>query len=239
MATPLNVHCLQHVPFEGPAGIGDWVAARGHRLTFTHLYRGEISPPVEQFDWLVIMGGPMNIYEHRFHPWLREEKLFIDRAIQSGKTVLGVCLGAQLIADVLGAKVFQNMEKEIGWLPIKLHDGADRFFPGAPHEFTVFHWHGDTFSLPPGATCLASSAGCAQQAFAHGDRVVGLQFHIETTPASVAALVENCGNELTGGKYIQKANEITGNHAHFAPNHQILAKLLEQLEARTRRDNSR
>ena len=231
MSTSLNIHCLQHVPFEGPAGIGDWLAARGHRLTFTHLYHGETLPTVDKFDWLVIMGGPMNIYEHRFHPWLREEKLFIDRAIRAGKTVLGICLGAQLLADVLGGKVYQNLEKEIGWLPITLHDEAGKYFPGAPKDFTVFHWHGDTFSLPPGATCIASSAGCAHQAFAHGDRVVGLQFHIEMTSASVAALVDNCGNELTGGKYIQSAAEIMGNHAHFATNQQLLAKLLERLEA--------
>ena len=237
MATPLNIHCLQHVPFEGPAGIADWLAARGHRLTFTHLYRAETLPPVDKFDWLVIMGGPMNVYEHRVYPWLREEKLFIDKTIRAGKTVLGVCLGAQLIADVIGGKVYQNMEKEIGWLPITLHDEASHFFPGAPNELTAFHWHGDTFSLP-GSVCLASSKGCAHQAFAYGDRVVGLQFHIEMTPASVGALVENCGNELTGGKYIQTAAEITGNRSHFAANQQMLAKLLEQLEARTTRDGS-
>lgn len=144
MATSLNVHCLQHVPFEGPFGIADWLTARGHRLTFTHLYRGETLPAVENIDWLVIMGGPMNIYEHRIHPWLLEEKLFIDKAIRAGKTVLGVCLGAQLIADVVGGKVYQNMEKEIGWLPITFNDEATRFFAGAPKETTVFHWHGDS-----------------------------------------------------------------------------------------------
>ena len=236
MATPLNVHCLQHVPFEGPAGIADWLTARGHRLTYTHFYRGEALPPIEKFDWLVIMGGPMNVYEHRFHPWLREEKLFIEKAVRAGKTVLGVCLGAQLIADVLGGKVYQNVEKEIGWLPITLHDEAAHFFPGAPNEITVFHWHGDTFSLP-GSVCLASSAGCAHQAFAHGERVVGLQFHIETTLAGIAALVGNCGNELTGGKYIQAATEITGNCAHYAASQRMLATLLEQLETKARQSS--
>jgi GMP synthase-like glutamine amidotransferase len=124
------------------------------------------------------------------------------------------------------------MEKEIGWLPITMHAEASRFFPGAPNEPTVFHWHGDTFSLP-GAVCLASSKGCAHQAFAYGDRVVGLQFHIEMTPPALGALVENCAAELTGGKYIQTAAEITGNSSHFAANQQMLAKLLERLEAIT------
>jgi GMP synthase-like glutamine amidotransferase len=237
----LNIHCLQHVPFEGPAGIGDWVAARGHRLTTTHLYRGEKFPDVASVDWIVVMGGPMNIYEHRFHPWLREEKEFIAEAIAQGKTALGVCLGAQLIADVCGARVYQNTEKEIGWLPVSFQGEkvVETLFPDAAREMTVFHWHGDTFDLPPNAVRLASSEGCVNQAFALGDRVVALQFHIETTAQSVAALVEHCGNELTGGRFIQSAAEITGNRAHFAANRQTLEKLLGQLETRTLRSIQR
>ncbi len=135
---------------------------------------------------------------------------------------------------MLGARVYQNLEKEIGWLPVTLPagTGADHFFPGAPRELTVFHWHGDTFDLPAGATCLASSAACAHQAFAFGERVVGLQFHLETTPSSVAALIEHCGHELTPARFIQPAAQIAGNHAHFASNQQILEILLAQLEAR-------
>lgn len=229
----LNIHFLQHVPFESPAGIGDWVSARGHRLTITHLYRREVLPSLESVDWIVVMGGPMNVYEYRLHPWLREEKAFLAAALKANKTILGVCLGAQLLADVLGVKVYQNTEKEIGWLPISLRSGPGRelFFPGAPRELTVFHWHGDTFDLPAEAHWLASSAGCAHQAFALGERVVGLQFHIETTPLSVAALIENCGNELGEGRFIQSAARINENHAHYMMNQQVLKTLLEQLEA--------
>ena len=170
MASPLNIHCLQHVPFEGPASIGDWISARGHRLTTTHLYCREVLPLLETVDWIVVMGGPMNVYEYRLHPWLREAKRFLAAALEANKTILGVCLGAQLLADVLGAKVYQNAEKEIGWLPISLRSGSgtDLFFPGAPRELMVFHWHGDTFDLPAGADWLASSVGCAHQAFAFG-----------------------------------------------------------------------
>ena len=233
MNSRLRIHCLQHVPFEGPTSIGDWIGARGHRLTTTHLYRGEVLPPLEAVDWILVMGGPMNIYEDRLHPWLRAEKNFLTSALAAGKTILGVCLGAQLLADVLGAKVNPNAEKEIGWLPISIRagTGADRFFPGAPRELTVFHWHGDTFDLPPGAGWLASSEGCAHQAFAFGERVVGLQFHIETTPSSVAALIEHCGNELTEGRFIQPAARIAENRAHFRLNQRVLKTLLEQLEA--------
>jgi GMP synthase (glutamine-hydrolysing) len=234
MTSQLNIHCLQHVPFEGPASIGDWISARGHRLTTTHLYRREVLPSLESVDWVVVMGGPMNVYEYRLHPWLREEKHFLTAALEANKTILGVCLGAQLLADVLGAKVYQNAEKEIGWLPISLRSGTgtDLFFPGAPRELTVFHWHGDTFDLPAGAGWLAASAGCAHQAFAFGERVIGLQFHIETTPLGVAALIEHCGNELTEGRFIQPAARITENRAHFRMNQQVLETLLERLAAK-------
>ena len=135
---------------------------------------------------------------------------------------------------MLGAKVYQNAEKEIGWLPISLRSGTgtDRFFPGAPRELTVFHWHGDTFDLPAEADWLASSAGCAHQAFAFGERVIGLQFHLETTPSSVAALIEHCGNELTEGRFIQTAARIIEDRAHFRMNQLVLNTLLGQLEAK-------
>jgi GMP synthase (glutamine-hydrolysing) len=233
MNSRLKINCLQHVPFEGTASIGDWIGARGHQLTTTHLYRGEVLPPLEAVDWIIVMGGPMNVYEERLYPWLRAEKHFLAGALAAGKTLLGVCLGAQLLADVLGGKVYPNAEKEIGWLPISIRPGTgtERFFPGAPRELTVFHWHGDTFDLPPEADWLASSEGCAHQAFAFGERVVGLQFHIETTPSSVAALMEHCGNELTEGRFIQPAARITENRAHFRLNQRVLKTLLEQLEA--------
>ena len=234
MTSPLNIHCLQHAPFEGPASIGDWISARSHRLTTTHLYRREVLPSPESVDWIVVMGGPMNVYEYRLHPWLREEKRFLAAALEANKTILGVCLGAQLLADVLGAKVYQNAEKEIGWLPISLRSGSgtDLFFPGAPCELTVFHWHGDTFDLPVGADWLASSVGCAHQAFAFGERVVGLQFHLETTPSGVAALIEHCGNELTEGRFVQRAARIIEERAHFRMNQQVLKTLLDQLAAK-------
>lgn len=235
MRTVLNIHCLQHVPFEGPANIATWAETRAHHLSITHLYRGEALPSLEEVDWIVVMGGPMNVYEYRFHPWLREEKRFLAAALQSDKTLLGICLGAQLLADVLGSKVYQNMEKEIGWLPVALgpKEITDGFFPGAPRELTVLHWHGDTFDLPAGATWLASSTGCAHQAFALGERVVGLQFHLESTPSSVKALIEHCGSELTEARFIQTASAIAENRSQFAANEKTLATLLEQLEARS------
>lgn len=235
MSTPQHVHFLQHASVEDPAAIADWVKARGHKLTTTHLYRGEMLPDLGLIDWIVIMGGPMNVYEYRSHPWLRDEKRFIEAAIRGRKTLLGVCLGAQLLADVLGAKVYQNGEKEIGWFPVSFKEVPERvrFFPGVSGELTVFHWHGDTFDLPAGSSLIASSAGCANQAFTFGERIVGLQFHLESTPASVTALLEDEG-ELSPSRYVQSSREIAANRAHFGDNARVLSGLMEQLEKAAR-----
>ena len=203
----MRIQVLQHVPFEGPAGIADWAASRGHPLTITHLYRGDTLPALDTFDRLAVMGGPMGIYDEQDHPWLVPEKAFLAAAIQAGKTIVGVCLGAQLLADCLSARVIHNAHKEIGWLPIELTPEAlaDPVFGPLAPGLTVYHWHGDTFPLPPGAVHLARSAGCEHQAFLHLGRVLGLQFHIETTPESLAALVTHCADEIVPGPYVQDA----------------------------------
>ena len=154
----MRVHSLEHAALEGPGKIADWAEARGHALTHTALYSGEEPPAMGDFDLLVVMGGAMNIYEYRDHPWLRAEKLFLASAIQHGKPILGICLGAQLLADVLGSKICQNAEKEIGWFPVQIFDRAPPF-AAFPERMTVMHWHGDTFDLPLGARCVADSEG--------------------------------------------------------------------------------
>ena len=164
---------------------------------------------------LVVMGGPMNIYEEDRYPWLIREKAFIADAIAQGKLILGVCLGAQLIADVLGGPVSSNQFKEIGWLPVSLTAAAasSPLFSNLPPEFIAFHWHGDTFQIPPGAVHAASSSGCAHQAFAYTNKVVGLQFHLESTTSSIQKLIDNCHDELVSEPYIQTPAEM------LAPGH--------------------
>jgi len=206
----MRIHYLQHVWFEGPACIEQWASRNGHILAATRLYDNSQLPNVESFDWLVVMGGPMNVYQEDIYPWLVHEKLLIREAIEAGKTAVGICLGAQLIADVLGAKVYQGDHKEIGWLPVELTEQAagNEIFGFLPERFIVFQWHGDTFNLPEGAVHLAGSEGCENQAFLYDGRVLGLQFHLESTRQSVRRLVENCGNEIIRAKYIQSAEEI-------------------------------
>jgi len=226
----LKIHWFQHVPFEGLGAIEGWLTARGHTLTCTRFYAGETPPAtVDGFDWLIVMGGPMNIYQYRDHPWLRAEKRVIREAFAANKRVLGVCLGAQLIADALGGKVYQNELKEIGWYPVTAVPEGAASPLAFPAKTTVLHWHGDTFSLPPGGVWLARSEGCEHQAFAVGARVLGLQFHLEMRPADVAVIAEACADELVPGRYIQGAAAITGGAAGAEEAGLLLDRLLGRL----------
>lgn len=227
----MKVHYLQHVPFEGLASIEPWAKSKDHALSATRFYNNEPLPKVEDIDSLVIMGGPMNIYEESKYPWLAQEKKFVEQAIEKEKIILGICLGSQLIADVLGAKVFQNPYKEIGWFPIELTSEAQtsQVFNVLPKQLTVFHWHGDTFELPSGATRMARSEGCENQAFIYGERVVALQFHLESTKGSVQKIIENCVDELVEGRYIQKPEEMLSREDNFRQINEAMHGILERL----------
>lgn len=229
----MKVHWFQHVEFEGLGLIEAWLRARGHDMSVTRWWAGEVAgAQAEACDWLIVMGGPMNIYQHRDFPWLVAEKAAIAAAVARGARVLGVCLGAQLIADVLGGKVMQNPEREIGWWPVRaVAEGAGSRY-AFPDEVTVLHWHGDTFTLPPGAVRLAESEGCAQQAFAMGERVLGLQFHLEMGGAAVAGIADACADELAGGgRWVQTAETIKTGVSEYAPDaSKFLARLLAAME---------
>lgn len=206
----MRVHSLEHVWFEDLAHIADWAKGKKFPVTKTRLFQGEALPSINDFDLLVVMGGPMNIYEEREYPWLIQEKKFIEKAISAGKSVLGICLGAQLISDVLGGRVYQNREKEIGWFPVKLTKEAQKspYFKVLPGEFSAFHWHGDTFHLAPGCKRMAESEGCANQAFEFDGRVIGLQYHLESTEESIRRLVDQCRSDFTQGPHVQNPEDI-------------------------------
>ncbi len=228
----MKIHYLMHVPFEGLGSIETWALGNGHRLSATRLYDYEMIPEIGDFDWLVVMGGPMGIYDEEDYPWLKAEKILIRQAVQCGKVVIGICLGAQLIADILGAKVRRGKHREIGWFPVTTTPFAREVFSELPGELTVFHWHGDTFDIPDGAERIAGSEGCENQAFVFNKRVFGFQFHLETTGESARALIENCGNELTEGPYIQSKEEILADPERFVGINGWMEKLLFAIEKR-------
>jgi GMP synthase-like glutamine amidotransferase len=226
-----NIHWFQHVPFEGLGAIESRLTGRNCAPAVTRLYADDPLPRIDTIDWLIVMGGPMGIYDQDRHPWLKDEIAVIGEAIAAGKTVLGICLGAQLIAAALGAKVYPNTQKEIGWFPVTVTDEGRRspLLQGFPMELTVFHWHGDTFDLPSDATHLMTSKACANQAFSHRDRVIGLQFHLEVTPAGVEGLIDHCGDELIQAPFIQAADQLRAGTDRFDLIHRQMALLLNHL----------
>ena len=231
----MRIHYLQHVPFEGLGSIERWAKFNDHSLSATRFYDGEALPRLDQIEMLVILGGPMNIYEEDSHPWLIEEKALIKQALESDTLILGICLGAQLIADALGAKIYRNPHKEIGWFPLELTDQAreSQVFRNLPSKFTALHWHGDTFELPAGATHIAKSDGCSNQAFTFdSERVVGLQFHLEWTTVILAATLRSCADDLTEGKYVQTPDEILRDEAGFSQINDVMEGIIDRFTSR-------
>jgi len=209
----MRAHYLQHEPQEGLGSIESWLRGRGWDIRGTMLHEGESLPEVADFDLLVIMGGGMSVNDEARLPWLRAEKDLIRRAIEAEKKILGVCLGAQLIANALGARVYPNAEKEIGWHEIRAVDSSDPQAFRFPASCEAFHWHAETFDLPPGAALLAESAACRNQAFQIGRNIIGLQFHLETTPDTARQFVTSGRSDLTPGQFVQSDEEILSARA--------------------------
>lgn len=225
----MRVHWLQHADHEDLGCIGPWLAAQGAIVSMTRLHAGQSLPAADEFDWLIVLGGPMNIYEHEAHPWLVAEKLLIRDAIDRGRTVLGICLGSQLIADVLGGVVTRNAHSEIGWFDVALNSSGRRqpLFADWPDRFLAFHWHGDTFAIPPGAENLMSSEACAHQGFIWNERVMGLQFHLEVTAADARVWFDH--GRPRPARYVQTPEFILEDVDRFALNNRLMIQLLDRL----------
>lgn len=227
----LRVHCFQHISFEGPGNIKEWCIENGHALTSTQFYKDATLPSMQEIDWLIIMGGPMGAYDEKKYHWLAAEKKFIKEAIAAGKTIIGICLGAQLLAEISGAKVYPNTHKEIGWFPVELSLEAmqNKLFAGINSSITVFHWHGDTFDLPENAVHLAHSKACRNQAFIYNENILGIQFHLEMTKDSLKEMIKNGKHELVKEKFIQTEEEIKSQEKFIENNKQILFTILNRL----------
>ncbi len=231
----MRVHWLQHVPYEGLGHIESWLAARQATVTCTRMYTGEALPDVASFDLLIVLGGPMSVNDEDELPWLAPEKAFIRRAIEAGRAVFGICLGAQLLASALGARVGPSPEREVGWWPVTRTPTTDDDtlprFP-FPDEVTCLQWHGESFALPPGASLLAQSPGCPHQAMQIGRRVIGVQFHPEATPAWTREVLSRSPAALLPGRYIMTESGLTAGLEQGCRQANLLAEnILEHLTA--------
>ncbi len=206
----LRIHALFHTDYEDFNFIKQWAHSHYHTLNVSRSYDNDALPALDSFDWLIVMGGPMSVHDEEKHPWLIKEKALITQATEAGKTVIGVCLGAQLIAHCLGAEVKPSGVKEIGWLPIRLTPAGQAHpllqdFP--KQDFTLLHFHGDGFDCPTGASIIASTDAVANQGFVYqtslhkalGNWVLGWQCHFEVTEESLAKMVVNGNNSIQSG----------------------------------------
>lgn len=227
----MKVHYFQHVPFESLGAMEQILAQEGHSITCTRFFEPYDLPSMTDIDLLIIMGGPMGVNDDAIYPWLSDEKKLIADAVEQGKKVLGICLGAQLIAQVMGAKVYPNAHREIGWFDIEATDEiSGTVLSGLfPRKSCVFHWHGDTFEIPEKAVHIAQSQACTNQGFIYDDRVIGFQFHLESTQQSVENLVANCRDELDGSSFVQSEEIILSQKNHYTEINQLMRKVLAAL----------
>ena len=204
----MRAHCFQHVSFEGLGSIERFLKAHHFEISYTRFYEDVRLPNLEEIDFLIIMGGPMSVNDEDKFSWLKAEKQFIRAFIKTKKPVLGICLGAQLIASSMGTKVYPNTYKEIGWFPIEVASAHEIMTFHFPISTTVFHWHGETFDLPPNAIHLAKNKTCNNQAFQLGNHTIGLQFHLEMTKKTLHEMVMNSKDELIVSPFVQSEDEI-------------------------------
>lgn len=229
-----KMHILQHVPFEGPGMIETWSKSNHFQITKTEFFQNSWTlPQPEEFDLLVIMGGPMGVNDQTRFPWLGEEKRFIEKAVNNDKKIIGICLGAQLIASVLGARVYKNKHREIGWFNVQTVTGSDyrSWLMGIPQRFSAFHWHGDTFELPAQCHRIFRSDGCEQQGFVMDTQILGLQFHLEVAEKDIIAILKNSAEDMAAaGPFVQAELQIKNNLARSELLHPILFQLLDRFQ---------
>lgn len=230
----MRIHYLQHVPFEDPAGILDWASEHECWITGSRLYAGERLPGLRDFDLLVVMGGPMGVRDMDEYPWMEDEAVFIGDAVSAGRKVLGICLGAQLLAAALGAKIRRAKQQEIGFFEVdRTPDAVDcPVFRHFDERFMAFHWHGDTFDLPRDAVRLASGPACLNQAFRFEDRVFGLQFHVETSRPSMEKLIAHCADEIDPtAPFVQSAEQMRASESSLARLRPTMRAMMEAIRS--------
>ena len=226
----MRIHSLQHVSYGHLTTIAQWAKHKKLSLSTTLLYQDFELPKFDDFDLLIILGGPMSIFDEGRYPWLKEEKKFIIKVIEKGKTLLGICLGAQLLADAMGARVYKSQYTEIGWHPVSLTEEAknSRVFGRLPRIFTPFLWHEYSFEIPKGCRRVAESESCVNQAFEYRDKIIGIQFHIE--PPIIKSAISYCGAQMKKGKYVQSPEEMLNGKANAEKLDSVMTLLMDGIE---------
>lgn len=221
---------LKHFEFDDASVFLTWSLAKQYDVEILYVPDAYNYPELSTFDCLIILGGPMSVYQEQDYPWLRTEKLFVRSAVDHGKLILGVCLGAQMLAEILGGNVYRNAHKEIGWHLVRCIGTQHPLLDGIPDTFYSFQWHGDCVDPPEGASILAYSDACSVQAFAYGLRVLGLQFHLETTPACIETMLDLWTSDLAPGPYVQSAEHIRQVADRSENSAGLLTQILERYE---------
>ena len=228
----MKIHLIEHDPGHSPTNIEPWARKRGHSLSKTEIFRGEPFPAADTYDWLMVMGGSQHAWEEPLYPWLVSEKEGIAQALARKKIILGICFGAQLLAEALGGKVFPNRQKEIGWYPVvQTPEGRSSvFFQDIPERFTTFHWHSDHFDLPAGAVRLAFNDCSTNQAFIHPEYpLLVLQFHPEYTREMVRHYAQEFGSDWPPGPFVAGKGKTLTQTESLPDTYGLMEKILDNM----------
>jgi GMP synthase-like glutamine amidotransferase len=230
----MRIQLLEHDPEDfSRTNITFWAAKKGYPVKQTYVCNNEELPPVDSFDWLMVMGGSPHAWDDQGNMWLRDEKAFLGDALTKGKIILGICFGAQLLAEALGGQIFPHRHKEIGWHDVTLDQvGQECFlFQNVPQSFVTFHWHSDHFSLPRNCSRLASSKASENQAFVFNGRpVVGLQFHPEYTRAMVALCAGELSQDWVPDVFVGDKDTVLAQTQEIPDTYWLMETLLNNME---------
>lgn len=207
----MRFHVIEHEPIGFSKNILNWIYQNQHTVSFTNACTAKEMPDLKSIDCLIIAGGPQHVYEEVNHPWLLMEKKFVAKAIAERIHILGICLGAQLLAECLGGTVFPNEFVELGWCDVSLTPAGtiSPVFDGVPEKFTIFQWHSDHYTLPPGAIRLAGSAVAKNQAFiSTNGKCLGIQFHPDFDCATIQEILQTYTGEWPKGPYVTRRKEL-------------------------------
>jgi GMP synthase-like glutamine amidotransferase len=228
----MRIHYIQHHPAFEVGSIAHWAQKKKHQLTGTDLSKGELIPELGEFDMLISLGGPMGAYEEGRHLWIKQERSLMGEAIVAGKLILAFGLGAQILSQALRGGIHKNPYREIGFGEVRFNkDGQQSpLLIGLPEKITVLHWHKDLFEVPRDGHLLAKSKGCKSQGFRFHDRVMGFQFHLETTPEIIEALIKKCRGDIVKGQFVQSPDELIVASKKCKNMNGLLERILDNYE---------